>query len=71
MEDLSKRPEDSGDFDFGDEWLDEEFVDLEEMPFPIKEQREIDEYLERKVKKRKQKARRKEKHGKHDDSWDE
>jgi hypothetical protein len=71
MEDLSKRYEDSDDFDFGDDLFDDELFDPEDLPFPIKEQREIDEYLEKKVKKRRQKTRRKEKHGKHNDSWEE
>jgi hypothetical protein len=70
MDSLSKRPEDSEDIDFNDDLFDEEFFDPEDIPFPIKEQREIDEYLARKAKKRSQKKRRKEKHGKHDDSWD-
>jgi hypothetical protein len=72
MESLSRRPEDSDDFDFGDDWVDEDFIDPEDIPLlPGREQKEIDEYIENRERQRKLKKRRKEKHDKHRDDWDE
>ncbi len=72
MDSLSRRPDDSDDLDFGDDWSDDDFIDPDDIPLlPTKEQRELDEYLERKEKKRKLKKRRKEKHDRHRDGWDD
>jgi hypothetical protein len=51
---------DSEDFEFGDEWLEDDLFDPEDIPMPHRDGLELDEYIERKQKKRRQRNRRKE-----------
>lgn len=50
---------------FDDDLFEDDLIDPEDIPFPSKEDLEVDDYLERREKKRRQRKRRKERHDKY------
>jgi hypothetical protein len=67
MDSFSRRHEDPEDIEYGEDWLNDDLVDPDDLPVPSGEWKDIAEYLEQNEKKRKQKRRRKERHDKYRD----